>query len=510
MKKRLLAMMLVFVMLCPLLAFPASAAVNFNALDYMAQNGGQFDFRRWSQDQLPWGAEVLGADTATYRYGGFSAAGCLITALAKIAVQSGQYTVSDMNPSVANQKALAFTNRDGAINDWSKAASAFGFIMERNIAFDSIVGRLQQNPNLQFILGVNETGGSGISHYVPVNNPLTLQNGAVCYDDSWGSGSTQYATKAECDANYRTLTFKSAITDADWRYEQYGRLLVGQAWPSNSSSGRYYCKIVYMFTPVGRPAGDIDADTKAFDASAYVLNATVSPLGGLTEASFFERPSLSAAVKGKLKAGESIAVSHAGTNSQGQLFYRIGEGTYKGCYLFQAHAHPHAYTIDGWDVSHPHKLYRACSCGAFLYIGGEKTLSGCQVCYPVTGIRLSRTSACMKAGGIIGLFTTILPEEAPNRSVVWTVTDPTALLVYDGVVNAFKAGIAAVRATTVDGGFSADCTVCVLSDAPDYNGDGEIDVLDALLLRQASLFDGDSYPEKNVTSFFDSLTEEKN
>jgi len=612
--KRRMLLLLVNLWVLAVLTLPASAAVNFNALDYQSQNGGQFDFRRWSQDQLPWGAEVLGADTAEYRYGGFGAAGCLITALAKIAVQSGQYTIHDMNPSIANERALQFTNNNGAINDWSKAAAAFGFIMERNIAPDSILDRLQQNPNLQFILGVNENGGSGISHYVPINNTLSLSRGALYYDDSWGAGSTQYKTKAECDASYQTLTFKSSNTSPQWRYEQYGEKLVGQAWPSNSVSGRYYCKIVYMFTPVGRPAGDVDADTLAFAASATAVNAVYEPKSGLSEARIYARPSVFSAVRGHLTAGESVIVAQAGSNSGGVLFYRIGEGEYADCYLYSGDVcerlpigfdsltaadvdsdratlsctlslkegsiptetgllfgtaensllrltrdrvsdtpptalsygtadlslildplttyyyafyaildgkeyrsgtasfqttHVHTYTAEGWDAVHPHKTYRACTCGARSYTDGTQTVPFCQYCVPVTAVSLSPQSACLPVGGMMALFCEILPAEAPNRSVVWNSSDPQTVTIQNGLIVAQAPGIGDISATTVDGGFADACRVCVLADLPDVSGDGEVNVLDALILHAASESEYNAmYGESDVQKLLASITGE--
>lgn len=60
------------------------------------------------------------------------------------------------------------------------------------------------------------------------------------------------------------------------------------------------------------------------------------------------------------------------------------------------------------------------------------------------------------------LTATVLPDNATNKNVVWSVTDENILAVdQNGKVTAILAGTAKVVVTTEEGGFTAECTVTV-------------------------------------------------
>ncbi len=80
----------------------------------------------------------------------------------------------------------------------------------------------------------------------------------------------------------------------------------------------------------------------------------------------------------------------------------------------------------------------------------------------VTGITLSPTTKTMYAGESSMLTPTITPDNATNKSVTWTSSDPTIASVDEnGIVKAIKEGTATITAKTNDGGFTATCTVTV-------------------------------------------------
>ncbi len=54
------------------------------------------------------------------------------------------------------------------------------------------------------------------------------------------------------------------------------------------------------------------------------------------------------------------------------------------------------------------------------------------------------------------------PAEAANKSVTWESDDETIVTVEDGVVTAVAEGTTIIRATSVDGGHEAECTVNVI------------------------------------------------
>ncbi len=83
---------------------------------------------------------------------------------------------------------------------------------------------------------------------------------------------------------------------------------------------------------------------------------------------------------------------------------------------------------------------------------------------PVEDISLDQVSISLKECDDNGvkLTATILPEDADNQKVVWTSSDKEVALVSDdGIVYGFTPGTAIITATTVEGGFTAECAVTV-------------------------------------------------
>ncbi len=83
----------------------------------------------------------------------------------------------------------------------------------------------------------------------------------------------------------------------------------------------------------------------------------------------------------------------------------------------------------------------------------------------VTEISLDQLSISVKEcdDNGVALTATVLPEDATNPKVVWTSSDETVAIASDkGVVYGYKPGTAVITATTVDGGFTAECAVTVL------------------------------------------------
>ena len=79
----------------------------------------------------------------------------------------------------------------------------------------------------------------------------------------------------------------------------------------------------------------------------------------------------------------------------------------------------------------------------------------------VTGVTLNETSASIVVGTTETLTAIVAPDNATNKNVTWTSSDEGVATVADGVVTAVAAGTATITATTVEGGFSATCTVTV-------------------------------------------------
>jgi hypothetical protein len=107
------------------------------------------------------------------------------------------------------------------------------------------------------------------------------------------------------------------------------------------------------------------------------------------------------------------------------------------------------------------------------FILGLFMLSGCGIATPVavTGVTLDQTTMTLTAEGTTGtLVATVAPANATNKSVTWSSSAPAVATVANGVVTPLTASTTTITVTTVDGGFTATCTVTV-NPAPVAVGD---------------------------------------
>ncbi len=89
----------------------------------------------------------------------------------------------------------------------------------------------------------------------------------------------------------------------------------------------------------------------------------------------------------------------------------------------------------------------------------------------VTGVSLNRMSLTLMQGESAQLIATVLPANASDKTVTWSVTNPNVASVTEGVVSALNAGTTEIKATTADGGFTAVCTVTVTAPPTILNRD---------------------------------------
>lgn len=100
-----------------------------------------------------------------------------------------------------------------------------------------------------------------------------------------------------------------------------------------------------------------------------------------------------------------------------------------------------------------------------------------------TGIKLSVESLTVPLGKKTWLAATVLGDNATDKTVVWTVSDPTVLSTDGAYITPIKTGVVTVTATSVSSGYSATCTVTVSALDGDVNDDGVVSAADVILIR---------------------------
>ena len=81
--------------------------------------------------------------------------------------------------------------------------------------------------------------------------------------------------------------------------------------------------------------------------------------------------------------------------------------------------------------------------------------------YPVLGVTVNSSFLSLLVGETQTLSYTIDPYFASNKGVVWNTSDRTIVSVENGTIEAHNVGTATITVTTIDGGYTATCTVTV-------------------------------------------------
>ena len=117
------------------------------------------------------------------------------------------------------------------------------------------------------------------------------------------------------------------------------------------------------------------------------------------------------------------------------------------------------YVLDGWykeaDFTAPWNFDSD-------KVTGDTALYAQLSAIPVSEVTLDQTSLSLKEGETARLTATVLPENAANKAVTWTSSNPAAATVDEsGNVIAVGAGSTTITVTTADGSKTAECNVTV-------------------------------------------------
>ena len=132
---------------------------------------------------------------------------------------------------------------------------------------------------------------------------------------------------------------------------------------------------------------------------------------------------------------------------------------------------------------------------------------------PVTKVTLDRTSLSLAPGETAELKATVEPDDATDKTVTWTSSDPTVATVANGVVTAVAAGTATITATATNGtddttdDKTATCTITV-TDPDQEAADAVVALFDALPVADAVTLD-DKTAIEAARAAYEALTDDQ-
>ena len=133
--------------------------------------------------------------------------------------------------------------------------------------------------------------------------------------------------------------------------------------------------------------------------------------------------------------------------------------------------------------------------GVFIVIASALVFAGCPLDEDpldvgVDGVTLNETGMALYVEDQAMLTASVFPENANNKAVKWSTSDPDIAVVENGLVTAVGAGNAVITVTTAEGGFKDTCSVEVLPiiHYSQYGavGDGVTDDFDAIIKAHAA------------------------
>lgn len=84
----------------------------------------------------------------------------------------------------------------------------------------------------------------------------------------------------------------------------------------------------------------------------------------------------------------------------------------------------------------------------------------------VTGVSLNNNALTLNVDNTSTLTATVTPSNATNKAVTWSTNNSAVASVNNGVITAISNGTAIITVTTIDGDYSASCTVTVNTTTP--------------------------------------------
>ena len=132
---------------------------------------------------------------------------------------------------------------------------------------------------------------------------------------------------------------------------------------------------------------------------------------------------------------------------------------------------PEGYHFMYWEASNGEDIFADKASGSTTFIMPDEDVVvraiiqiDAALSVPVEKVMLNQSTLTIPSGTTKALTATITPDDAADKTLIWTSSDPAVATVDEtGLVTAISNGTATITASAIDGGHTATCQVTVIS-----------------------------------------------
>ncbi len=264
-----------------------------------------------------------------------------------------------------------------------------------------------------------------------------------------------------------TISKSYVITNIENKYPNASRQIGGLVGSYSGSSISQCCAFgsIQGIQKVGGLIGyynanqestikDCYANVEVISAGSYIGGGIGSLISGnITNCYIAGKVIGSGTYVGGFVGGTSAMSNHGETiNSYFDTEATTQETSAAGCLAQTTASMKKQSTYVGWDFDNVWKMEANKN-------NGYPYLAAIQI--PVQGIALDQSTIQLKTTDSLHLTATIYPIYALDHTVIWTSSNDSIATIEDGVIKAILPGTVTITATTVDGGYTAQCLVSI-------------------------------------------------
>ena len=283
-----------------------------------------------------------------------------------------------------------------------------------------------------------QTGGNAVSSDY-ISNPRVYKSNTLCFTADYGYKIASISLKYNGTYSGKNMTAGTTLSNSTVVDDS---TTVARNWDTNSGGTHTVSSVssqglqtIYIQNVAG--TGNNNVQFRPTQITISYVEQSVTPT-----------PTLS-----------SISINTENVNKS----FSVGDPfSYTGLVVTGHYSDSSTSTISsGYTVSSPDMSSAGTKTITVSYGDFDATYTITVSNVSVTGVTLNKNSTSITVGSTETLTATVAPSNATNKNVTWTSSATSVASVSGGTVTALATGSTTITVRTVDGGYTATCTVTV-------------------------------------------------